>query len=133
MRAIRRFIVQPVLPTPLRPLAELARNLRWSWHEETIEVFRAVDPDLWLSTGGDPLKMLSQVGAERLEALAGDRRFVRNLDLAHADLQDYLSGERWYQGWAAQNPAAPRAIGYFSAEFGVSDAEMQTYIDKYTP
>ncbi len=109
-----------MLPDALRPLADLARNLRWSWHEETIEVFRAVDPDLWVSIGGDPLKMLSQVSPERLAALAGDRRFVRNLELVQADLQEYITGDRWYQGWAAEHPEAPKAIGYFSAEFGIS-------------
>ena len=119
VRAIRRFIVQPVLPEPLRPLAELARNLRWSWHEETQEVFRGVDPNLWASTG-DPLKMLSQVAPERLAALARDRRFVRGLELAHSDLQEYLHGDRWYQAHAAEHPEAPRAIGYFSAEFGIA-------------
>lgn len=109
-----------MLPDALRPLADLARNLRWSWHPGTTEVFRAVDPNLWVSTGGDPLKMLSQVSSERLAALAGDRRFIRNLELVHDDLTDYLTGERWYQGHAAQNSAAPKAIGYFSAEFGIA-------------
>lgn len=85
-----------------------------------MEVFRGIDPDLWVSTGGDPLKMLSQVSAERLAALASDRKFVRSLEVVRADLQDYLSGDRWYQGWAAANPSAPKAIGYFSAEFGIS-------------
>ncbi len=85
-----------------------------------MEVFRAVDPDLWVGTGGDPLKMLSQVSAARLEALATDRRFVRSLELAHSDLQEYLTGDRWYQGFASQHPEAPTSIGYFSAEFGIS-------------
>lgn len=85
-----------------------------------MEVFRAINPDLWVATGRDALKMLSQVSPERLDALARDRRFVRNLELARDDLQDYLTGERWYQGWAAEHPEAPKAIGYFSAEFGIS-------------
>ena len=109
-----------MLPEPLRPLTDLARNLRWSWHQDTIEVFRGVDPDLWASTGGDPLKMLLQVSPERLAALARDRRFLRALELAHEDLQEYLTGDRWYQGFAEANPQAPKAIGYFSAEFGIS-------------
>ena len=47
VRAIRRFNVQPVLPESLHPLRELAFNLRWSWHQETKELFRAIDPALW--------------------------------------------------------------------------------------
>ncbi|MGC5412238.1 DUF3417 domain-containing protein, partial [Streptomyces sp. DT225] len=41
MKAIRRFTVRPVLPDSLQPLSDLARNLRWSWHTETRELFRA--------------------------------------------------------------------------------------------
>lgn len=47
VKAIRRFTVRPVLPEPLMPLAELARNLRWSWHTETRELFQSVDPEGW--------------------------------------------------------------------------------------
>ena len=54
MKAIRRFTVRPVLPEPLRPLSDLARNLRWSWHTETRELFQAVDPDGWRAAGGTP-------------------------------------------------------------------------------
>lgn len=108
-----------MLPGPLRPLADLARNLRWSWHVETTELFKAIDPDLWESCGHDPIRLLSQVSVDRLTALANDRRFVRNLERAVEDLNEYLTGDLWYQGYAAANPGAPKAIAYFSAEFGI--------------
>ncbi|MFD7892266.1 DUF3417 domain-containing protein, partial [Streptomyces albidoflavus] len=44
MKAMRRFTVRPVLPEPLRPLSDLARNLRRSWHAETPELFQSVEP-----------------------------------------------------------------------------------------
>ncbi len=47
MKAIRRFTVRPVLPETLLPLTDLARNLRWSWHAETRELFQSVDPEGW--------------------------------------------------------------------------------------
>ena len=47
VRAIRRFTVRPVLPEPLAPLGPLAVNLRWSWHPETQDLFRAIDAELW--------------------------------------------------------------------------------------
>ena len=43
MKAIRRFTVRPVLPEALAALDELAANLRWSWHQPTIDLFREVD------------------------------------------------------------------------------------------
>ena len=42
--------------------------------------------------------------------------------MIEADLAEYLSGDPWYQGYAAENPAAPVSIGYFSPEFGITGA-----------
>jgi hypothetical protein len=74
VRAIRRFIVRPVLPEVLKPLGDLARNLRWCWHVETQDLFRSVDPQLWERTGGDPVRMLADVSVERLQALVVGER-----------------------------------------------------------
>ena len=66
MRAIRRFIIHPVLPEQLAPLRELMLNLRWSWHTETRDLFAAIDPAAWQRAGGDPVALLAQVPPERL-------------------------------------------------------------------
>ncbi|WP_341241818.1 alpha-glucan family phosphorylase [uncultured Nocardioides sp.] len=127
MRAIRRFTVRPVLPARLGALSELAGNLRWSWHPPTQDVFATVDAALWESTGHDPVRLLASVGADRLEQLAADDEFVARLEAARADLAAYVEGERWYQKRTASGTlagpaggAAPRAIGYFSPEFGIT-------------
>ncbi len=122
VKAIRRFSVRPVLPEPLRPLSELARNLRWSWHPETRELFQSVDPDGWRAAAGDPLRLLGTVSAARLAALAEDRRFRRRLAAASDDLHDYLTGRRWYQ---EQPEGLPAAVAYFSPEFGITAALPQ--------
>ncbi|MGW5123986.1 glycosyltransferase family 1 protein [Streptomyces sp. NPDC004069] len=122
MKAIRRFTVRPVLPEPLRPLSELARNLRWSWHAETRDLFQSVDPERWASSGGDPVRLLGSVRAGRLTELAGDRRFLRRLSAAADDLHDYVTGDRWYQ---ARSEGVPAAVAYFSPEFGVTAALPQ--------
>src|SRR3954453_20404314 len=88
VKAIRRFTVRTVLPEPLQPLEELVLNLRWSWHHETQDLFRSIDPDLW---AGDPVRLLGEVSAARLAGLAGDEEFLRNLEGAVEDLHDYLS------------------------------------------
>ncbi|WP_236669465.1 DUF3417 domain-containing protein, partial [Streptomyces antimycoticus] len=110
MKAIRRFSVRPVLPEPLRPLHRLARNLRWSWHPETRELFESVDPEGWRESGGDPVRLLGAVPVSRLADLAEDRSFLRRLTAAADDLHDYLTGPRWYQGRvAAEDRAGPGA------------------------
>ncbi|MFC8392204.1 glycosyltransferase family 1 protein [Streptomyces sp. NPDC057238] len=122
MKAIRRFTVRPVLPEPLRPLSDLARNLRWSWHAGTRDLFRSVDPERWAAAGCDPVRLLGSVAAERLTELAGDRDFLDRLDAVAADLDAYMTGDRWYQ---AQTDRLPAAVAYFSPEFGITAALPQ--------
>ncbi len=118
VRAIRRFTVQPVLPEPLAALGELAGNLRWSWHPETQDVFASVDAETWEAVGHDPVTLLGAVGHSRLDELSRDEGFLARLDAARADLATYMSEDRWYQTTA--DPEAPRSIGYFSPEFGIT-------------
>ncbi|MEU9883439.1 glycosyltransferase family 1 protein [Streptomyces phaeochromogenes] len=122
MKAIRRFTVRPVLPEALHPLSDLARNLRWSWHAETRDLFQSVDPEHWAASECDPVRLLGSVSTERLAELAEDRRFLRRLAAAADDLKDYVGGERWYQSQTSELPAA---IAYFSPEFGITAALPQ--------
>ncbi|MBC2934122.1 alpha-glucan family phosphorylase [Nocardioides sp. zg-1228] len=123
MRAFRRITVRPVLPEPLTALSVLAGNLRWSWHPPTQDVFSSIDPALWREVSGDPVRFLGAVGRERLDELAGDADFRARLDAAHADLERYLSEDRWYARKAGAD--APRAIAYFSPEFGITSVLPQ--------
>lgn len=120
MRAIRRFTVRPVLPPALAPLGDLAGNLRWSWDPDAQDVFESVDPELWESTGKDPVKLLGAVGRARLEELAADTAFLERLGAARAELEKYLTEDRWYQRGLAAGEDGPKAIGYFSPEFGIT-------------
>ncbi|MER5864212.1 alpha-glucan family phosphorylase [Kitasatospora sp. NPDC002040] len=128
MKAIRRFTVRTVLPEQLQPLHELALNLRWSWHPETRELFRSVDPEVWAAVGEDPVRLLGEVPAARLAALATDRRFLRRLGDLSDDLRDYLAGPRWYQSAPPTGDGSgplPAAIAYFSPEYGIAAALPQ--------
>ncbi|MFS8204281.1 alpha-glucan family phosphorylase [Streptomyces sp. CWNU-52B] len=122
MKAIRRFTVRPVLPEALLPLSDLARNLRWSWHAETRDLFQSVDPERWTASGCDPVRLLGSVSSGRLAQLSEDRRFLRRLSVAADDLNDYVTGERWYQ---SQPSELPDAVAYFSPEFGITAALPQ--------
>lgn len=111
VRAFRRFTVHPVLPERIAKLDALAKNLRWSWHQETRDLFRAIDPKLWEEVGEDPVKLLSAVRPERVQQLAADHVFARNVGLLHDDLVNYLSADLWFQRYAAENKGAPAGIG----------------------
>ena len=103
-------------------LEDLAINLRWSWSPHTRDVFDAIDHDLWESTGHDPVALLGEVSAERLDELAADVSFVDWVNRTRADLQSYLTQDRWYQSLGSD---APKGIAYFSPEYGIAAALPQ--------
>ena len=124
MKAIRRFSVRTVLPSRIEGLGVLASNLRWSWHPETRDLFASIDPKEWANTKEDPVRLLSRLSAEELAALATNDEFVGRVVAANEDLHAYLTNERWYQAWSREQEtagrAAPKAIAYFSPEFGIT-------------
>ena len=121
MKAIRRFTVRTVLPESLAALDELSTNLRWSWHQPTLQLFESIDPVHWALIGQDPIALLGAVGTDRLAELASDEEFVGRVNRLRDDLHDYLEKPRWYQTLKD----APASIGYFSPEFGIAAALPQ--------
>jgi starch phosphorylase len=124
VKAIRRFTVRTVLPAALAPLGELALNLRWSWHVGSQDLFRSLDPRAWDEAEKDPVRLLGALGPDRLAALAEDGEVVRRVQEASDNLHAYLSEDRWYQRLQREadngDRAVPRAIAYFSPEFGIT-------------
>ena len=126
MRAIRRFTVRVTLPQPLAPLHDLMLNLRWSWHQPTVELFESIDPVAWAASGGDPVAMLSSMRPGKLAELAADEGFLRRL-------QRGRRGPARVHGRAALVPAGgagrltalPAAIAYFSPEYGITEVLPQ--------
>jgi len=124
MRALRSFTVRPSLPTELAALEHLAMNLRWSWDEQTRDLFRWVDPDGWDATTHDPVRLLGTVSRARLDALTADTGFVRYLGEVNDELKRYLDGPRWFQTRNG-GPSPLRTVAYFSPEFGIAEALPQ--------
>ena len=122
MKAFRRFTVRVVLPERLQVLSELAHNLKWCWDHETQELFASIDPQTWDAVDHDPMRLLGEVPRARLDELADDPEFVDRAVARNAELQAYLTSDRWYQSLQGDKPAS---IGYFSPEFGVTAALPQ--------
>ena len=123
VKAVRRFTVRAGLPEALAELETLATNLRWTWHPHTQDLFATIDQDIWERLA-DPLRLLAEVPASRLEELAGDDKFRSRLAELSDDLRRYLSDARWYQQRRGELPSGRMAesIAYFSMEFGVTEA-----------
>ena len=122
MKAIRRFTVRTVLPEELSALDELAANLRWSWHQPTLDLFRDIAPQTWDEQGKDPIGLLGEIAPTRLAELAADQGFVGRANGLRDELRSYLSEPRWYQGLEGPTPGT---IAYFSPEFGIAAALPQ--------
>ncbi len=108
------------VPARLSRLKDLAYNLWWSWHPEARALFKEIDLALWRSTHHNPVLLLQQCPA-RLEALAGDARFLARYDAVISSFERYLAGEgTWF---SKQHPELKgKVIAYFSAEFGVHNS-----------
>src|SRR6478672_2661325 len=120
MKALRSFTVRPSLPPELNALETLAMNLRWSWDEQTRDLFRWVDPEQWDASIHDPVRLRGLVPRDRLESVATDPGFMRCLDEMHSERSGYLSKRRWFQ--AHEGGSSLRSVAYFSPEFGIAEA-----------
>ena len=86
-----------------------------------MQLFSSISPEVWEELGHDPVTLLGAIEPSRLEELAGDEKFVARANELRDDLHAYLTEPRWYQ----KLPDAPRAIAYFSPEFGIAAALPQ--------
>src|SRR4051794_16953503 len=105
------------LPEGLEPLDRLARNLAWTWDPELASVLAEIDPGGLAAASGNPVAMLAGASPARLAELAGDAGFRERVASAVARLDE----RRAAPGWYGTLPDAPRAIAYFSPEFGLSE------------
>jgi starch phosphorylase len=78
-----------------------------------------MDQDLWEDSGHNPWLILGRIDQKRLAELATDEAFLAQMDRASADLDTYLAGGGWFAG--AHPEAKEFRIGYFSAEFGLTE------------
>ena len=106
----RDMTVKAELPSRLKPLDELARNLWWVWNSEAKTLFRDLNPDLWRATGENPVMLLQQLTAERLDEILSDNELLTRIDETYIAFQDYMN-----QPMRKDIPS----ISYFSMEYGL--------------
>src|SRR4030042_5183829 len=93
----RTVNVVPSLPAELQCIKELAFNLHWTWNHEAIDLFRRLDPELWESTGHNPVSMLGLIRQERLVRAARDKAFLAHMDRVYRDFKTYLPQSEWFK------------------------------------
>ncbi len=115
-RTLARFIA------PIEEkLWTLARNLWWSWDQDTVSLFRSLDPPRWRQLNQNPIALLSEMPLVQIEKRAAELMLHSRINYAYRRLQEYLQTDRtWGAGHAAVLRTRP--VGYFSAEFGIHES-----------
>lgn len=114
----------PPLPEALKPLAELAYNFHWTLSVKAQSLFERIDPELWISSERNPVKVLAGARGERLAELAGDGAYLHDVRDAYLELRRHLSGEgAWFARHAAEvnSEGGALLVAYFCAEFGIHE------------
>ena len=120
MPTIQTITILPKLPEPLAPLMAIARNLWWTWTPAAINLFQDMDRDLWDQCGHNPIYMLGAIEQPRLEKLEQDDIFLAHMHEIHAEMQQYLTFQTWYDKTFSDQ--AEGLIAYFSLEFGLHES-----------
>lgn len=123
MKVYGRMTVFPTMPSRINRLYELAYNLWWSWHPEARALYSTLDPALWEEVGHNPVRFLSEVQPERLEAVANQADYLQRYDTILSNFDAYMHPAQ-QETWFSRTFPAPgdRVIAYFSAEFGLHEA-----------
>jgi starch phosphorylase len=78
------------LPEPLRPLADLAYNYRWSWDPDGPATFAAIDPERWSQVDANPVRLLIEAPPRVRAEAAADGALVERIQALHARVADDL-------------------------------------------
>src|ERR1051326_1827185 len=115
-RTLDRFIA----PAQER-LWSLARNLWWSWDNESTSLFRDLDPVRWRELHHNPVALLNEMPLDTLERRAGELVLHGRINYAYRRQQEYMQADRT---WGATHAGVlrPRPVAYFSAEFGLHES-----------
>jgi starch phosphorylase len=100
-------------------LAQLALDVRYSWHGAADALWERLNPELWEATH-NPWVVLQTVSGARLEQITSEKAFKEKVNeltqLRHAAAE----APRWFQ--QAYPNSKLSAIAYFSMEFMLSEA-----------
>jgi len=99
----------------------LARNLWWSWDQDSTSLFRDLDPVRWRQLNHNPISLLNEIPLSKLERRAGELVLHGRINYAYRRQQEYLQADRT---WCATHAVVlrPRPVAYFSAEFGLHES-----------
>lgn len=108
--AWRDITVKSELPSELKPLEELSKNLWWVWNSDAKSLFRELNRDLWRATGENPVMLLQQLSYDRIQEIINDKELMATIKKVYADFKEYMK--------KPMRKDVP-SISYFSMEYGL--------------
>lgn len=122
VKPIATVNVVPKIPKALKRLEDLAYNLRWAWDFETVKLFRRLDPDLWETTGRNPVGLLGLVSQQRLDEVQKDPAFMAHFTRTLEAFDAYMNDKNtWFKNNYGQDKQENPVFAYFSTEFGLTE------------
>ena len=109
----RDLTIHTELPAKLKCLGELSHNVWWSWNSEAKTLFHDLDPELWRSTGENPVLLLQKLSFERCKEIMNDDSMVNRIKYVYKTFKDYMK-----KPLRKDLPS----ISYFSMEYGLCNA-----------
>jgi glycogen phosphorylase len=108
------------IPERIAGLGPLSQNLWWSWKPDAEELYRELNPFLFVSLEENPVLLLHSVAPERLQHAATDLDYLARYDAVMAQFDDMLQANPATTWVGEHQPElVERPVAYFSAEFGV--------------
>ncbi|HEY5564224.1 MAG TPA: alpha-glucan family phosphorylase [Rhodothermia bacterium] len=94
----------------LKKLEELAGNAWWSWNSDALDLFHALNPAVFESTGNNPVAALKAASP----GILNGPRFGEQLDRVYVRFRDYMDAD----GPRADAPP----VAYFCMEYGIHES-----------
>ncbi|MDY6970187.1 MAG: alpha-glucan family phosphorylase, partial [Spirochaetota bacterium] len=111
------------MPLNLKGLVDLAYNLWWCWHVDSVELFKFLDPPLWRSTKSNPVGILREISHERLEEMAQDDYFFELYKKTITLYNNDIHNKDEHLWWNKKNPEYKDiTIAYLSMEYGLHNS-----------
>jgi starch phosphorylase len=110
--------VIPNIPERLAGLAELSKNLWWTWSPLARKLFREIDLPTWIKAEGNPVRFLREVRQAVLDEAARKKEIQALYDRVMTEYRTYVAdSQTWYLKHPHTDPEF--LVAYFSMEYGI--------------
>ncbi len=116
--------IQPLIPSKLNRLHELANNLLYSWDSQVRGLFHRLDPELWEECGHNPKVFLRRIAQSRLENAVQNTAYIQDYNMVLTSFDAYHNNALRQRNDITHPMLDPGKdlVAYFCAEFGLHES-----------